>query len=274
MEPSVDMEETDRIKEELREYSDRITSGETSFSTLALLYSEDPGSARLGGELDYRGRGQFVPEFAAVAFNLTDPNKVSKIVETEYGYHIIQLIDKRGDRVKVRHILRKPRVSSENVKKMMLALDTIAKDIRKDSVTFEEAVVLCSFDKETNNNYGIMFNKETGSSRFQLQDLPVDVARVVDRMKVGEISEPFVMRLDNGKTICAIVKLRTRIEAHKASVKEDYEALKELYTNQLNDERTKEWIVETQKNTYVRLNGEAKREDFKFPGWIFYDEKK
>lgn len=274
MEPSVDMEETDRIKEELREYSDRITSGETSFSTLALLYSEDPGSARLGGELDYRGRGQFVPEFAAVAFNLTDPNKVSKIVETEYGYHIIQLIDKRGDRVKVRHILRKPRVSSENVKKMMLALDTIAKDIRKDSVTFEEAVVLCSFDKETNNNYGIMFNKETGSSRFQLQDLPVDVARVVDRMKVGEISEPFVMRLDNGKTICAIVKLRTRIEAHKASVKEDYEALKELYTNQLNDERTKEWIAETQKNTYVRLNGEAKREDFKFPGWIFYDEKK
>lgn len=274
MEPPIDMEEIDRVKEELRGYSDRIMNGETTFSTMALLYSEDPGSARLGGELDYRGRGQFVPEFATVAFNLTDPNKVSKIVETEYGFHIIQLIDKRGDRIKVRHILRKPQVSAKNIKHMMATLDSIANDIKSDSVTFEEAVLACSFDKETHNNYGIMYNKKTGSPRFQLHELPVDVARVVENMKVGDVSAPFTMMLDNGKTICAIVKLKTRVDAHKASLKEDYEILQELYKNKLSEERTAEWIREKQKTTYVRLNGDAKTEDFKFKGWIFYDDKK
>lgn len=273
-EPAVELEEIDRIKEELRDYTERVNSGETSFSTLALLYSEDPGSARRGGELGFRGRGQFVPEFATAAFNLTDPSKVSKIVETEYGFHIIQLIDKRGDRVNVRHILRKPNVSPSSIKQMMLNLDSLAREIRNDSITFEEAVVLCSFDKETNNNYGIMFNKETGASRFQLQDLPVDVARVVDRMKVGEVSSPFTMRLDNGKTICAIIKLKSKVDAHKANAKDDYETLKELYRNKKGEERTNEWIREKQKTIYVRLNGDAKKEDFNYPGWVFYEDKK
>ncbi len=274
MEPPVDVAEIDRVKEELREFTDRITSGETSFSTLALLYSEDPGSARMGGELDFTARGQFAPEFANVAFNLTDPNKVSKIVETEYGFHIIQLMEKRGDRIKVRHILRKPRVSSANIKGMMLSLDTIADRIKSDSITFEDAVTRYSADKETYNNYGILFNKETGASRFQMQDLPVDVARVVDGMQVGEVSSPFTMRLDNGKVVCAVVKLKSKIDAHKANIKDDYEILKEAYTNKLSDERTNEWIREKQKKTFVRLNGDAKIEDFKFPGWIFYDDKK
>lgn len=274
MEPPVDVAEIDRVKEELREFTDRIISGETSFSTLALLYSEDPGSARMGGELDFTARGQFAPEFANVAFNLTDPNKVSKIVETEYGFHIIQLMEKRGDRIKVRHILRKPRVSSANIKEMMLALDTIADRIKSDSITFEDAVTMYSADKETYNNYGILFNKETGASRFQMQDLPVDVARVVDGMQVGEVSSPFTMRLDNGKVVCAVVKLKSKIDAHKANIKDDYEILKEAYTNKLSDERTNEWIREKQKKTFVRLNGDAKIEDFKFPGWIFYDDKK
>lgn len=274
MEPPVDMAEIDRVKNELRSYSDRIMSGETSFSTMALLYSEDAVSARLGGELDYRGRGQFVPEFATVAFNLTDPNKVSKIVETEYGFHIIQLIDKRGDRIKVRHILRKPRVSASNINTMLATLDSIANDIKSDSITFEEAVLTCSFDKETHNNYGIMYNKESGSSRFQLHELPVDVARAVEGMSVGEVSAPFTMMLDNGKTICAIVKLKAKIDAHKATPKDDYEILQELYKNKLSEERTAEWIREKQKTTYVRLNGEAKLEDFKFKGWMFYDDNK
>ena len=273
-EPPVDMDEVDRIKDELRDYTDRVNNGETSFSTLALLYSEDPGSARRGGELGFRGRGQFVPEFAAVAFNLTDPSKVSKIVETEYGFHIIQLIDKRGDRVNVRHILRKPSVSTQNIKTMMLNLDSLANEIRNDSISFEDAVAICSFDKETNNNYGIMYNKETGASRLQLQDLPVDVARVVEGMKVGEVSSPFTMRLDNGKIICAIVKLKSKIEAHKASVKDDYEVLKDMYKSKKGEERTNEWIREKQKSVYVRLNGDAKREDFKYPGWVFYESKK
>lgn len=273
-EPPVDIDEIDRIKEELREYTERVNNGEISFSTLALLYSEDPGSARLGGELGFKGRGQFVPEFATVAFNLTDPSKVSKIVETEYGYHIIQLIDKRGDRVNVRHILRKPSVSTQSIKKMMLSLDSLACEIRKDSITFEDAVYMFSYDKETNNNYGIMYNKQTGASRFQLQDLPVDVARVIDGLEVGEVSSPFTMRLDNGKTICAIVKLKSKVDAHKANIKDDYEVLKEMYQNKLGEERTNEWIREKQKNVYVRLSGDAKKEDFKYPGWVFYEDKK
>ncbi len=273
-EPPVDIDEIDRIKDELREYTERVNSGETSFSTLALLYSEDPGSARQGGELGYRGRGQFVPEFATVAFNLTDPSKVSKIVETEYGYHIIQLIDKRGDRVNVRHILRKPVVSSQSIKKMMLSLDSLSQDIKNDSISFEDAVVMCSYDKETNNNHGIMFNKQTGASRLQLQDLPVDVARVVDGLKVGEVSSPFTMRLENGKIICAIVKLKSKIDAHKASVKDDYETLKEMYQNKMGEQRTNEWIREKQKSVYVSLSGDVKKEDFKFPGWVFYEDKK
>ena len=139
--PKVETAEINRIKDELREYTDRVTKGETSFATLARLYSEDPGTARLGGEFDdYVGRGMLDPAFANVAFNLTDPKKISKIVETEFGFHIIQLIDKRGDKIKVRHILRKPSITKEAINKASMQLDSIAMDIRAGKFTFEEAV--------------------------------------------------------------------------------------------------------------------------------------
>lgn len=272
IEPEFDQEEVDRIKAELRDYTERIMSGETSFSTLALLYSEDPGSARRGGELDFYGRGQLQPEFATVAFNLTDPNKVSKIVETEYGFHIIQLMEKRGDRVKVRHILRKPQRSSENIKKMLLRLDSIKTDIKEEKFTFEEGAAVISHDKETRNNYGIMFNKETASSHFKLDELPVDVARVVEGLQVGEISQPFAWTLDNGKTVCAIAKLKSKVDAHKATLRDDYEMLKYMYQAQLSEKRIQEWIKAKQKKTYVRINKSIKRDDFKYPDWIFFEE--
>lgn len=272
LEPEFDQEEVDRIKSELREYTERIMSGETSFSTLALLYSEEPGSARRGGELDFYGRGQLQPEFATVAFNLTDPNKISKIVETEYGFHIIQLMEKRGDRVKVRHILRKPQRSSENIKKMLLRLDSISTDIKEEKFTFEEGASVISHDKDTRNNYGIMYNKETASSHFQLDELPVDVARVVDGLEVGEISAPFTWTLDNGKTVCAIAKLKSKVEAHRATLRDDYELLRLMYQAQLSDKRIQEWIKEKQKKTYVRINRNINRSDFKFPDWNFYEE--
>ena len=272
VEPEFDQEEVDRIKAELRDYTERIMSGETSFSTLALLYSEDPGSARRGGELDFYGRGQLQPEFATVAFNLTDPNKVSKIVETEYGFHIIQLMEKRGDRVKVRHILRKPQRSSENIKKMLLRLDSIKTDIKEEKFTFEEGAAVISHDKETRNNYGIMFNKETASSHFKLDELPVDVARVVEGLQVGEISQPFAWTLDNGKTVCAIAKLKSKVDAHKATLRDDYEMLRYMYQAQLSEKRIQEWIKAKQKKTYVRINKSIKRDDFKYPDWIFFEE--
>lgn len=273
IEPEVDKEEVERVKSELREYTERITSGETSFSTMALMYSEDPGSARRGGELDYSGRGEFAPEFATVAFNLTDPDKVSKIVETEYGFHIIQLIDKRGDRVKVRHILRKPRRSNENIKKMLLTLDSIAVDIKAGKYTFEEAVEAYSDDKDTRNNYGIMYNPINASSYFELEQLPVDVARVVDGLEVGEVSQPFSWMLNNGKTVCAIAKLRVRTEAHRATLSDDYETLRLLYQAKMGDVRIQEWIKEKQRKTYVRVNRDTHNCDFKYPGWVFYEDK-
>lgn len=271
--PPIDQEEIDRVKGELRDYTERILNGETSFSTMALLYSEDPGSARRGGELDFMGRAQLQPEFATVAFNLTDPSKVSKIVETEYGFHIIQLMEKRGDRVKVRHILRTPRRSSENIKKMLLRLDSISEGIKAGEASFEDAVGLYSHDKDTRNNYGVMYNKMSASSRFGIDELPADVARVIDGLKSGDISQPFTWTLDNGKTVCAIVKLKSRIEAHTATMKDDYEILKSMYQAKLSDERIEEWIREKQRVTYVRINPESRNCEFKYPGWVFYEEK-
>ena len=272
LEPEIDVEEIERVKGELREYTERITNKETSFSTLALLYSEDPGSARRGGELDFMGKGQLQPEFATVAFSLTDPNKVSKIVETEYGFHIIQLMEKRGDRVKVRHILRKPQYSTDNIKKMLLRLDSIASDIKEEKFTFEEGAEVISHDKETRNNYGMMYNKMTASSHFKMDELPVDVARVIDGMKVGEISQPFTWLQDNGKTVCAIVKLKSKTDAHVATMADDYETLQGLYQAKLSDERIREWIKEKQQNTYVRINRDSHECDFLYPDWKFFEE--
>ena len=273
LEPEIDIEEIERVKSELRDYTERLTHGETSFSTMALLYSEDPGSARRGGELDFYGRGQLQPEFATVAFGLTDPNKISKIVETEYGFHIMQLIEKRGDRVKVRHILRKPRRSSENIKKMLLTLDSISTDIKAGEITFEKAVELYSADKDTRNNYGIMYNRETASSRFKLDELPVDVARVIDGLSEGDISQPFIWVLENGKTVCAVAKLKARTEAHRATLRDDYETLRYMYQSKLSDERIQEWIKEKQQTTYVRVNKDSRNCDFLYPHWNFYEEK-
>ena len=274
IEPEITEEEIERVKGELRDYTERIMSGETSFSTMALMYSEDPGSARRGGELDFMGRGELDPAFATVAFNLTDPGKISKIVESEYGFHIIQLMEKRGDRIKVRHILRKPERSADNIKKMLLRLDSISTDIKEGKFTFEEAAGAISDDKDTRNNYGIMYNRNTASAQFSFEELPADVARVVENLEVGELSQPFAWILDNGKTVCAIAKLRSRTEAHLATINEDYETLSMMYKSELGNQRLQDWIKQKQQNTYVRINSDSRNCEFKYPHWEFYEEAK
>ena len=282
--PRISAEEINRVKDELRSYTDRINSGETSFSTLARLYSEDPGSARLGGELDYEGRATFDPAFAAVAFNLTDPKKVSKIVESEFGFHIIQLIDKRGDKIKVRHILRKPVVSDSAVTAALASLDTIAANVRaglpplplRDQMTekwtFEDAVAFFSDDKDTRNNRGIMANhNEYGqlkSSRFQMKDLPTEVARAIDTLQVDELSAPFQMINSRGKTVCAVVKLKNRIPGHRATVTDDFQVLKDVVMDKRRTEFLHKWVVDKIKSTYVRLNDQYHDCKFEYEGWI------
>ena len=218
--PRVDQEEINRVKEELRDYTDRVNKGETSFQTLARMYSEDPGTARRGGELGYTGRGTLDQAFANVAFNLTDPKKVSKIVESEFGFHIIQLIDKRGDKVNVRHILRKPVVSQEAIDRSLARLDSIRTEILDGKFTFEAGASVISDDKDTRNNNGLMANAtQSGrTSRFRLQDLPSEIARAVDTLQVGNISRPFQMINERGKTTCVIAKLKSRTEGHKATI--------------------------------------------------------
>lgn len=269
--PRIAPEEINRIKNELRDYTERVTKGETSFAALARLYSEDPGTARQGGEFDdYVGRGMLDPAFASVAFNLTDPKKISKIVESEYGYHIIQLIDKRGDKIKVRHILRVPRVSPEALEKAENRLDSIADDIRANKFTFEAAASYISDDKDTKNNNGLMANQsEDGfTSKFRMRDLPTEIARVVDTLKVGEISKSFRMVNSKGKTVCVIAKLVNRIDAHRATITEDFQAMKAIVQSKRRADFLKDWIQKKIKTTYIRINDKYKNCNFEYEGWV------
>ncbi len=270
--PEVSADEIERVKNELLGYAQRVNSGESSFSTLARLYSEDEGSARQGGEIGFKGRAETVPEFSSVAFSLTDPKTVSKIVKTEYGYHIIQLIARKGDKVNVRHILRKPRMSEAEIDTTIARLDTIATEIRAGKITFEEAVQAVSDDKDTRNNHGLMVNAnmQTGvqTSRFQMKNLPQEVAKVVDKMRIGEVSEPFTMVNNKGIEVCAIVLLKNRYPGHKADITEDFQVLKDIVLQKKQEEKLDQWIKEKQKSTYISIKDGWKKNDFKYPGWI------
>ena len=276
LQPKIPIAEIEDVKRRLRDYTDRVTKGEIDFSTLARLYSEDKASAIKGGELDFMGRGMLDPAYANVAFSLQDPKKVSKIVESEFGYHIIQLIEKRGDRVNTRHILLRPKVSEKELTEACARLDSIGDDIRQNKFTFDEAASVISQDKDTRNNHGLMVNtnERTGitTSKFQMQDLPQDVAKVVDKMNVGEISRAFTMINEkDGKEVCAIVKLKAKINGHKATIAEDYQDLKEIVMDKRREEMLQKWILNKQKHTYVRIDPNWQKCDFKYPGWVRND---
>ena len=269
--PKVTQEEINRVKDQLRDYTDRVTRGETTFQTLARLYSQD-GSARNGGELGYTGRAGWVPEFSNVAFNLSDPKKISKIVETEYGFHIIQLIDKRGDKVNVRHSLLKPEVSDSAINASIARLDSIAADIREGKFTFEEGASVISDDKKTRSNRGLMATsmEKTGrnTSRFRLAELPPEIARVADTLKVGQISKAFQMVNDQGKTVCVIAKLKSRTEGHKANITEDFQVMKDVVLEKRRSDAIRNWVIKKIKSTYVRINEEYRNCDFEYDGWV------
>ena len=269
--PEVPRAEVERIENKLREYARRVNSGEADFSTLAKFYSED-GSARNGGEVGYMGRNQLVPEFANVAFTLNDPKKVSKIVRSEYGYHIIQLIDKKGDKINVRHILLKPHIDDSEIEKGIARLDSIANDIRANKFTFDAAALALSDDKDTRNNHGLMANVDqqngTVSSRFEMQDLPADVAKVVDTLSVGQISRAFRMTNDKGQEVCAVVMLKNRIEGHPANMTEDFQTLRDVVVNKRKEEKIEQWIKDKIKTTYVRISPDWRNCKFHYEGWV------
>ena len=267
--PQVARAEVERIEARLRDFAQRVNSGETEFATLAKFYSQD-GSARNGGELGYAGRNQWVPEFANVAFSLNDPKKVSKIVRTEFGFHILQLIDKRGDKVNVRHILLKPESDTEELIHGTARLDSIADDIRAGKFSFEAAAQALSDDKDTRNNYGLMANHANRSitSRFEMKDLPADVAKVVDTLQVGQISKAFTMVNDKSQTVCAVVRLKNRIDGHRASLTEDFQTLRNNVVEKRREEKIEEWLKKKISQTYIRISPEWRNCDFRYEGWV------
>ena len=268
-EPAVPAEETERIKQRLREFTERVQSGKADFSMLARLYSEDTESAKRGGELGFVGKGQLVPEFAEVAFNMNDPKRVSRIVKTEYGYHIIQLIEKKGDRINCRHILLRPRISASDKVKAIERLDSIRQLILNDSLQFEQAVIRFSEDKNTVMNAGLMINPNTGGSRFEYQELAPEIAKQIYAMKEGEVSEPFVM-MDQSKNreVCAIVRLHKRTDVHRANLTDDFQTIRGMLEAQKGQELLRDWILKKQKTTYVQISPEWQGCDFEYPGWI------
>lgn len=272
LEPAIPLKETDAVKARLREFTERINSGDSEFSTLALLYSED-GSAAKGGELGFMGRASLASEFANVAFTLNDPTKVSNVVETEFGFHIIQLIERRGDQGNFRHILLKPKVPQEELDKAISRLDSIQDALLEDKISFEEAATYISADKDTRNNKGIMVNmgqesNYAGTPRFELNELNQDIARKVGEMKMGEISEPFIMRNSKDKQVAAIVRLSNRIEGHKANMNNDYQTIKMMAENKKRQELLDKWLKNKIKTTYVRIDENWKNCNFRYEGWI------
>lgn len=265
--PDIPQQEIDDVKARLRDYADRVNRGESSFSTLAIMHSQD-GSFMQGGELGFHGRADFVPEFSNVAFNLNDPKKVSRIVETEYGYHIIQLIAKRGDQVNVRHILLTPRVSQKDLDASRVRLDSVRREIVAGTFPFEEAARFISQDKNTRNNKGIMVNAATGSTRFEMQELPQEVARRVELMKPGEISEAFIMKdPTKNRDVVAMVKLTNRIDGHRANLSDDFSLIKQMFEAHRRDEILREWVENKIKDTYVHIEEGWDACDFKYQGW-------
>lgn len=268
--PKIPQEEIDDIKSRLRQYADRVNKGESDFSTLAILYSQDPGSSVRGGEIGFMGRGHLEPEYAAVAFNLNDTRKVSKIVETQYGYHIIQLIEKRGDRVNTRHILLRPKVSDQELTEAIHRLDSVrANIVTHKRFTFEEAAPILSQDKDTRNNQGRMLNQANGTTRFEMKDLPQEVAKVVDKMQVGDVSEAFIMKdPKRDRDIVAIVKLTQRIPAHRANLSEDYQTIKGMYENSAKQQMVKDWLSRKIRDTYVKIEDNWADCEFEHPEWL------
>lgn len=269
--PEVSRQEIERIEDRLREFARRVNDGESDFSTLAMLYSQD-GSARMGGELGYNGRNQWVPEFANVAFSLNSPKKVSKIVRTEFGFHIIQLIDKKGDKVNVRHILLKPEIEDSEYTKALARLDSIVVDIKEGDFSFEDAASVLSDDKDTRNNNGLMFyqdkEKYTRTSRFKMEELPQEIAKVVNNMQIGDISKAFILNNEKGQKVCAVVKLKNRIEGHYANTTEDFQVLKDVVLEKKRNEKIEQWIKEKIQKTYIKIDPEWKNCEFKYSGWI------
>lgn len=265
--PVIEQKEIDRVKAQLRDFQTQVNGGR-DFATLAVLYSEDPGSAQNGGDLGWMSRGQLVPEFATAAFQLQEPGKLSKVVETEYGFHIIQLIEKKGDRVHVRHILIKPKVDTKALQNAYLKLDSISKAIAKGDYTFEVAAQTFSHDSDTRMNGGMMVNDADQTPRFEISQIPTEINRAIQGLQVGDISKPFKMVNEKGKDVYKLVKLTAKIAPHRANLADDYPIVQNLLVAKKKRTAVNLWISKRQAETYIKINEGWMNCEWDYSGWI------
>lgn len=249
--PPLSPEELNAAKEKISALRQRIVKGE-KFAPLAVLYSEDPGSAPKGGELGLFGRGDMFAEFEAAAFSLKK-GEISDVIKTKAGFHILQLIERRGEYVNVRHILIIPKTSSTDVMRAKLKLDSIADLIRKDSITFEKAAIKYS-DNPNRINGGLLINPSSGNTRFEANQLEREVFFVIDKMKVGDISKPVPMTNEEGKEAYRLLYLKVRTEPHRANMKDDYSQIQEWALTKKRAETIDKWIMKKIKTSYVHVN--------------------
>jgi peptidyl-prolyl cis-trans isomerase SurA len=246
--PPVSMEQKVAVKEKLRDLRRRVLDGE-NFATLAILYSEDPGSASKGGELGFYGRGELFPEFEAVAFNLKD-GEISEIIETQAGYHIIQMIERKGDFVNVRHILLMARPSVLDLEKARTELDSVAQLIRDDSISFQDAALRFS-DDPSKNNGGVMINPYSGNTRFEMDELEPQVSFAINNLELGEVSNAIPMKTVDGEDAFRIMRVKSRTEAHKANLTDDYDKIQVWALEDKKSKKIVDWINKNMQNTYI-----------------------
>lgn len=259
--PPISIEEKLKVKERMIEFRKRILKGE-NFSTLAILYSEDAVSAKKGGEIGFYGRGELAPEYEAAAFNLKE-GEISDVIETKFGFHLIQLIERRGDYVNTRHILLVPRVPIESLEKAYNTLDSVAQLIRNDSITFEAAAAKFSNDK-TKTSGGVMINPNTGSPAFEASAIDRQLSFIINRLQVGEVSTPLPFKDADGKDAYRIVMIKKKTDAHKANLNDDYARIQEWALGDKKNKVIEEWIANKSKRAYVKINENLFDCDFKF----------
>jgi peptidyl-prolyl cis-trans isomerase SurA len=265
--PVIEIEEDNRVKAQLRELKERIENG-ANFATLAIMYSEEPGADRSGGELPFMGRGELDPAFAAAAFNLR-PDRVSNVVESEYGYHIIQLMSKQGEKIKTRHILMRPKVSIEAREQAISRLDSLANILRKNEISFSDAAMMFSTDKNSRNNGGIAVNPNTMSSKFTVEELGSNESKILTKMNINEISNSFeTIDEESQQTVYKIVKLINKTEQHKANLQEDYQQLANMNLIKKKEEVLSKWVSDRQAQTYIRIDNTYSNCNFRFGKWI------
>jgi peptidyl-prolyl cis-trans isomerase SurA len=253
------------VTQRLQKFKERIEGGER-FETLAALYSQDEASAARGGTLGYVGRSDLVTEFAAVAFKL-NVGQVSRVVKTEYGYHIIKLIDRRGAKINCQHILLKPKVKPAEKVQAYQFLDSVRNQILTDTLTWEQAVDLYSDDEETRNNQGLLINYQNGSSEFEKRQIQPAISQAIKKLNEGDISQPFEATDDNTKVVFKIVRVKRKKPAHTANLSDDYKAIQEMALQEKSSEHVEEWVDKKRESTYIRIIDEYKSCKFKYK-WL------